>query len=73
MSSVSAGVYLFSAALLDEIAAGSAVSLEQDVFGRAPSDSFATSSGRFAFINIGTLESSKLAGVIAAKFEDRPA
>jgi NDP-sugar pyrophosphorylase family protein len=68
-SAVSAGVYLFSAALLDEIAAGSATSLEHDVFGRAPPGSFAAFAGRFAFIDIGTPESLKLAeGVFGAKF-----
>ena len=73
-SAVSAGVYLFSAALLDEIAAGSAVSLERDVFGRAPSGSLDAFAGRFAFIDIGTPESLKLAErVFGAKFEDRPA
>ena len=73
-SAVSAGVYLFSAALLDEIAAGNAASLERDVFGRAPSCSLDAFAGPFAFIDIGTPESLKLAeGVFAAKFEDRPA
>ena len=73
-SAVSAGVYLFSAALLDEIAAGSAVSLEHDVFGRAPAGSLDAFAGRFAFIDIGTPESLKLAArVFGGKFEDRPA
>ena len=73
-SAVSAGVYLFSAALLDQIAAGDAVSLEHDVFGRAPSGSLAAFAGRFAFIDIGTPKSLKLAErVLAAKFERRPA
>jgi NDP-sugar pyrophosphorylase family protein len=73
-SAVSAGVYLFSAALLDEIAGGGAVSLERDVFGRAPSGSLDAFAGPFAFIDIGTPESLKLAGgVFGAKFEDRPA
>ena len=71
-SVVSAGVYLFSAALLDEIAAGDAVSLEHDVFGRAPSGSLDAFTGRFAFIDIGTPESLKLAErVLRAKFEHR--
>jgi mannose-1-phosphate guanylyltransferase len=60
-SAVSAGVYLFSAALLDEIAAGDAASLEHDVFARAPSGSLAALAGRFAFIDIGTPESLQLA------------
>jgi NDP-sugar pyrophosphorylase family protein len=73
-STVSAGVYLFSAALLDEIAASSAISLERDVFGPAPSGSLNAFAGRFAFIDIGTPESLKLAeGVFGAKFEHRPA
>ena len=73
-SAVSAGVYLFSAALLDEIAAGSATSLEHDVFGQAPPGSFAAFTGRFAFIDVGTPESLKLAeGIFDAKFRDRPA
>jgi len=72
-SAVSAGVYLFSAALLDEIAAGSAVSLERDVFGRAAAGSLDAFAGRFAFIDIGTPESLKLAArVCGGKFEDRP-
>jgi NDP-sugar pyrophosphorylase family protein len=73
-SAVSAGVYLFSAALLDEIAAGGAVSLEHDVFGSAPSGSLDAFAGRFAFIDIGTPESLKLAeSVFVAKFGHRPA
>jgi NDP-sugar pyrophosphorylase family protein len=71
-STVSAGAYLFSAALLDEIAAGNAVSLEHDVFCRAPSGSFNAFAGRFAFIDIGTPESLKLAErIFIAKFEHR--
>jgi NDP-sugar pyrophosphorylase family protein len=73
-SVVSAGVYLFSAALLDEIAGGSAVSLERDVFGRAASGSLDAFAGRFAFIDIGTPESLKLAErLFAAKFDHRSA
>jgi NDP-sugar pyrophosphorylase family protein len=60
-SAVSAGVYLFSAALLDEIAAGQAASLEREVFGVAPAGSFDAFAGRFAFIDIGTPESLKAA------------
>ena len=72
-SAVSAGVYLFSAALLDEIAAGSAVSLEHDVFGRAPSGSLAAFAGHFAFIDIGTPESLRLAErVMSARVGGRP-
>ena len=73
-SAVSAGIYLFSAALLDEIAAGNAASLEHDVFGRAPSASLNAFAGRFAFIDIGTPKSLKLAErVFSTKFEGRPA
>jgi NDP-sugar pyrophosphorylase family protein len=72
-SAVSAGVYLFSATLLDEIAGGNAVSLERDVFGRAAAGSLDAFAGRFAFIDIGTPESLKLAArVFGGKFEDRP-
>jgi NDP-sugar pyrophosphorylase family protein len=72
-SAVSAGVYLFSAALLDEIAAGDAISLEHDVFGRAASGSLDAFAGPFAFIDIGTPESLKLAErVFATKFDHRP-
>jgi len=67
-SPISAGVYLFSAALLDEIAVGGAVSLEHDVFATAPAGSFAALAGRFAFIDIGTPESLRAAErVIGAK------
>jgi NDP-sugar pyrophosphorylase family protein len=73
-SAVSAGVYLFSAALLDEIVAGGAVSLERDVFGQAASCSLNAFSGRYAFIDIGTPESLKLAErLFAAKFDHRSA
>jgi mannose-1-phosphate guanylyltransferase len=73
-SAVSAGVYLFSAALLDEITAGDATSLERDVFGRAAAGSLDAFAGPFAFIDIGTPESLKLAErVFATKFDHRPA
>lgn len=54
---VNAGIYLLSAALLDEIAAGKATSLERDVFERMPVGSLAAFAGRFRFIDIGTPES----------------
>jgi NDP-sugar pyrophosphorylase family protein len=60
-SAISAGVYLFSAALLDEIAKGEAASLEREVFACAPAGSFDAFAGRFAFIDIGTPESLKAA------------
>jgi NDP-sugar pyrophosphorylase family protein len=58
---VNAGIYLFSAALLDEIAAGDASSLEREVFERAPAGSLDAFTGRFPFIDIGTPESLALA------------
>jgi NDP-sugar pyrophosphorylase family protein len=71
-SAVSAGVYLFSAALLDEIAGGNAASLERDVFGQAPSCSLDAFAGSFSFIDIGTPESLKLAEhIFGTKFEGR--
>lgn len=54
---INAGIYLLSAALLDEIAAAEAVSLEHDVFERLPPKSLAVFSGRFPFVDIGTPES----------------
>jgi NDP-sugar pyrophosphorylase family protein len=58
---VNAGVYLFSAALLDEIAAGDASSLEHEVFEHAHAGSLAAFAGDFQFIDIGTPESLALA------------
>ncbi len=58
---VNAGVYMFSAALLDAIAAGAAASLERDVFACAATGSLAALAGRFSFIDIGTPESLALA------------
>jgi NDP-sugar pyrophosphorylase family protein len=73
-SAVSAGVYLFSAAQLDEIAASNATSLEREVFACAPAGSLDAFAGRFAFIDIGTPESLKLAErAFGTKFEDRQA
>ncbi len=54
---ISAGVYLLSRRLLDEIAAGTAVSLERDVFECLPAGSLAALAGRYGFIDIGTPES----------------
>ncbi len=56
-ATISAGVYLLSSRLLDEIAAGTAVSLERDVFERLPAGSLAALAGRYRFIDIGTPES----------------
>ena len=61
---VNAGVYLFSTALLDQIASGDAVSLERDVFERLPPGSLAAFAGRFGFIDIGTPESLALADTL---------
>ncbi len=54
---VSAGVYLLSARLLDEIAVGAAASLEKDVFERLPPGTLAAHVGRYRFIDIGTPDS----------------
>jgi NDP-sugar pyrophosphorylase family protein len=59
---VSAGIYLLSAALLDQVAEGQASSLEREVFERLPKGSLAAFSGRFAFIDIGTPDSLASAG-----------
>ncbi len=73
-SAVSAGVYLFSAALLEEIAAGQAASLEREVFGNAPPGAFAAFAGRFAFVDIGTPDSLRVAErVIGGEAGRRPA
>jgi NDP-sugar pyrophosphorylase family protein len=60
-SLINAGVYLLSAKLLDEIAAGHAASLERDVFECLPPGSLAALAGRFRFIDIGTPQSLALA------------
>jgi mannose-1-phosphate guanylyltransferase len=54
---VSAGIYLLSGSLLDEIANGVAVSLERDIFERLPPSSLGAMAGRFSFVDIGTPES----------------
>lgn len=61
---VNAGVYLLSADLLDEIAAGHAVSLERDVFERMPPGSLAAFTECRRFIDIGTPESLAWAGEV---------
>jgi mannose-1-phosphate guanylyltransferase len=53
-ATISTGVYLISAALADEIAGGTAASLERDVFQRLRPGSLATMAGAFDFIDIGT-------------------
>jgi NDP-sugar pyrophosphorylase family protein len=54
---VNGGIYILSAALLDQIASGEAKSIEYDVFQRLPAGSLAAYAGRFDFIDIGTPES----------------
>lgn len=54
---VSAGVYLLSARLLNEIAASTASSLEKDIFEQLSPGSLAAFVGRYGFIDIGTPES----------------
>lgn len=72
---INAGIYLLSAALLDDIAAAEAVSLEHDVFERLPQNSIAAFSGRFTFVDIGTPESLLKAtdmfatGALGARFD----
>jgi NDP-sugar pyrophosphorylase family protein len=58
---INAGIYLLSGALLDEIAASNAVSLEHDIFERLPPRSLAAFAGHFRFIDIGTPEALRLA------------
>ena len=54
---INAGVYVLSATLLDSIAAGSARSLEHDIFEQLPPSSLAALTGRYRFVDIGTPES----------------
>lgn len=54
---VSAGVYLLSGRLLDDIAAGTARSLEREVFEMLPSRSLCGLVGSSSFIDIGTPQS----------------
>ena len=54
---INAGIYFLSAQLLDVIAAGTAASLERDVFERFPRRSLAAFTECFKFIDIGTPES----------------
>jgi NDP-sugar pyrophosphorylase family protein len=61
---INAGVYLLSAALLDRIASGAAVSLEHDVFGHLPPGSLKAFAGCFRFVDIGTPESLTLAAKV---------
>ena len=61
---INAGIYALSAALLDEIVAGAAVSLERDVFERMPAGTLAAFITGGEFIDIGTPESLAIAGRI---------
>jgi len=54
---INAGIYFVSTQLLDVIAAGTATSLERDVFERLPRRSLAAFTECFRFIDIGTPES----------------
>lgn len=56
-AAINAGVYLLSARLVDEIAAGNTNSLEREVFTHLPAGTLAALTGRFSFIDIGTSES----------------
>ena len=57
VGAINAGVYVMTAAFLDEIADGEATSLERDVFEQLPAGSLAALAARFDFIDIGTPES----------------
>jgi NDP-sugar pyrophosphorylase family protein len=58
---INAGVYLFAASVLDEIARGDAASLERDVLAKRAPGSIALVAGPFRFIDIGTPESLRAA------------
>ena len=60
-ATINAGLYLISAAFLDNIAASTAVSLERDVFERQPAGALTAFTGCASFIDIGTPESLALA------------
>lgn len=69
---INAGLYLFSAAWLDRLAAGNAESLERDVFAASAPGSFrAIPAGNAAFIDIGTPESLADAGAVLARALNR--
>ncbi|NYZ15429.1 NTP transferase domain-containing protein [Azospirillum sp. RWY-5-1] len=63
---INAGVYLFSAALLDRIVADGAVSLERDVLERAPPGTLNAHVTTGRFIDIGTPESLAAAADVIA-------
>jgi NDP-sugar pyrophosphorylase family protein len=64
---INAGVYCLSAALLDEIAAGEAKSLEREVFARLPAGTLAAFASGGTFIDIGTPESLARAAAVFAQ------
>jgi NDP-sugar pyrophosphorylase family protein len=64
---VNAGVYLLSAALLDQIAASESTSLERDVFARLPPRSLAAFTDCSGFIDIGTPASLAQAAALFAE------
>jgi NDP-sugar pyrophosphorylase family protein len=70
---ISAGVYLLSAPLLDRIAAGTARSIESDIFQQLPAGSLAAFHGKFAFVDIGTPESLSQAADMLARYAGRHA
>jgi mannose-1-phosphate guanylyltransferase len=59
---VNAGIYLLSAALLDQIASDETVSLERDIFEHLSPGELIAFTALFPFIDIGTPESLALAG-----------
>ncbi|WP_029010449.1 nucleotidyltransferase family protein [Azospirillum halopraeferens] len=61
---INAGVYLFSAAFLDRIAASDAVSLERDVLERQPPGTLRAFVAQACFIDIGTPESLAVAAEV---------
>jgi NDP-sugar pyrophosphorylase family protein len=64
---VNAGVYLFAASVLDEIARSDAASLERDVLAKRAPGSIALVAGPFRFIDIGTPESLRAAAAVLGK------
>jgi NDP-sugar pyrophosphorylase family protein len=65
---INAGLYLFSAGWLDQLAASSAASLERDMLTAAPPGTYhAVPTGETAFIDIGTPESLASAGAVLAQ------
>ncbi|AWK85501.1 sugar phosphate nucleotidyltransferase [Azospirillum thermophilum] len=59
---ISAGVYLFSAAFLDGIAAAGVASLEHDVLAKAPPGSLHAHVAKARFVDLGAPESAAAAG-----------